>query len=188
MIRNVALLVLLLAAIGAYTFYDDLQGSKKDSGYEKPSSPAGRNNRPAPDFSFRSLDGKNHALSDFKGTPVVLNFWATWCAPCVVEFPQMLELAKSRNDAVFIFLSLDDDQKDLERFLKKYGKILPLPNVRIGLDRDKTISQTMFQTIKLPETYLIDHSQQITDKIIGNSVDWDSPGMREKIRSLGAPL
>ncbi len=139
----------------------------------------------APDFTLTDMDGKAVTLSSFKDKAVVLNFWASWCAPCVVEFPQMLAVAKDhRDDVVFLFLSQDNSSEDMMRFVKKLGSAANLPNVFIALDRDKKVAQDIYATYKLPETYLLSPSHNIEDKIVGLEMAWDSKIMREKIAAL----
>lgn len=185
MTRNLLILAALLSAAAAYTWYDD--GAQQRMS-EKIAAPAIQTaQQKAPDFSFETLTGKKTNLSDFENKPVILNFWASWCAPCVIEFPQMLTLAKNNPGAVFIFLSLDDDEAAMNRFLKKLGPDTKLKNVHIGRDEDKEISQGLYQTFKLPETYLIDSNHDIAEKIIGNSEDWSGPAIQQKITDLTLP-
>lgn len=183
MIRNILILAGLLTLIGAYTWYDDYYRQTPAASQIATTTATGQ---PAPDFAFETLDGKDHKLSDFKGKAIVLNFWASWCAPCVVEFPQMLALAAAgKNGSIFIFVSQDETMDTVKKFMTKQK--IKSPNVLIALDRDKSIGQA-FQTFKLPETYLIDTNLQIRDKIVGNSVEWNSPDMQQKIRKLDKPL
>jgi len=65
--------------------------------------------KPAPQFALANLDGKKVSLSDFKGRPVVVNFWATWCAPCKVEMPWFEEFSKKYAADGFEVLGLTDD-------------------------------------------------------------------------------
>lgn len=179
--RNIFILACLLAVAGGYTWYDN---------YQRQSAPVPLNNvaplalQTAPDFKFKTIGDNTAALSDFHGKGIVLNFWASWCTPCVIEFPQMLRLAKSEPDTVFIFLSQDDTDYAIERFLKKYT-IGALPeNVFIGRDEDQKIARSLYQTYKLPETYLISGDGKIADKVIGADVVWDGDKMRETVRRL----
>ncbi len=143
----------------------------------------------APQFTFTTLSGETRSLSDFKGKAVILNFWATWCAPCVVEFPQMLNLAReTQDDAVYIFLSNDSQNAPIERFVEKlrttHKEELAQKNVFIARDAGKAITQTLYQSYRLPETYLLTPEQVVADKIIGASVTWDAPAMIEKVRRI----
>lgn len=136
----------------------------------------------APDFSFTDIEGKIHSLSDYRGKYVILNFWASWCAPCVEEIPEMIKFSQHRGrKSILIFLSLDENPADIDRFLKKRVPQLPLPNVIIGLDTDKKISQSLFQTYKIPETFLIDRNGIIKEKIIGYYDSWNGPETSSKI-------
>ncbi len=127
---------------------------------------------PAPDVSFKGINGKGYTLEQFKGKTVILNFWATWCSPCLIEFPQLLELAKQdQENIVFIALSVDEDPKAIEDMFSKAGKSfkenLKLENVIIGIDSDKLISKDIFGTIRYPETYIITPDAKIKSKIKG---------------------
>ncbi len=181
--RNLFILLALILSGVAYTWYDGNSARKNTAEPAASAEPDAKTDMSAPDFVFKTMDGKTYKLSTFKGRPVVLNFWATWCPPCVIEFPQMLRLAQ-KTDAVFIFLSQDDDDQAIERFLKKYGKELPIENVYVARDIDKKIAQKSYQTFKLPETYLIDANHMIEEKIIGADVEWDDEKMVMRLRDL----
>ncbi|PZQ48276.1 MAG: hypothetical protein DI551_01955 [Micavibrio aeruginosavorus] len=182
MIRNATLLALVLAACFAYVAVENKTSAPIT---QKTVQGPAQQSRPAPDFSFTDFKGKKQSLSDYMGKAVVLNFWASWCAPCVIEFPQMLELAKAtEGSAVFLFISLDISQRDAEKFLKKYQKDIDRKSILIGLDEDKRISQELYQTYAIPETYLIDRSGTITEKIIGADIQWNGEEMKKKIISL----
>lgn len=183
MIRNIAILVALIAAIGLYTWYEETMSGSKNTN-PPPEKIQDRTRRPAPDFTVTDISGKSHNLSAYKGRVIILNFWATWCAPCVIEFPQMLDLAKkTRKESVVIFLSQDDTDDAIARFLKKNANDRP-DNVVIARDADKSVAQSLYQTYKLPETYIIDPNGRIADKIIGADTRWNDTAMVEKIKSL----
>lgn len=145
--------------------------------------------KPAPMFSFTTMDGRTHQLQDFEGKAVIINFWATWCPPCVVEFPQMLNLAReTHGEAVYIFLSNDAQRAPIERFIDKLKQTQPeemaLDNVLIAQDTGKIITQTLYQSYRLPETYLLGPDLRVADKVIGASVVWDAPDMIAKVRRI----
>ncbi len=177
--KNLLILLALIALGITYTWQSDF--------YSTPAEPVIRTaqiDKPAPDFEFQTIGGKKHELSDYKGKVVVLNFWATWCAPCLIEFPQMLELAAMTEDnSVFLFISIDDDKQKIERFLTKHK--LPA-NVVVGWDKDFSISQKLFGTYKIPETFILSPQQIIREKIIGADIEWNSSSMKDKLNALNA--
>ncbi len=113
--------------------------------------------------------GPTH-LSDFKGKVVVLNFWATWCPPCVEEAPALNHLQQriASRGGVIIGISIDDDSAKYEKFLKDFG--VPFPTWR---DPSAKVMHD-YGTIMIPETYIIDRHGRIARKIIGPQ-RWDSP-------------
>jgi cytochrome c biogenesis protein CcmG/thiol:disulfide interchange protein DsbE len=128
--------------------------------------------RAAKDFQL-TLDGKPVRLSqDLRGKVVVLNFWATWCPPCVEETPSLNLLQQwiAPNGGVVLGVSLDEDESAYENFL-------PSNNVGFPTYRDpaKQIAIS-YGTSMYPETYIIDRQGRIDRKIIGPQ-DWTSPEM-----------
>jgi cytochrome c biogenesis protein CcmG/thiol:disulfide interchange protein DsbE len=82
-----------------------------------------------PDWSLKDLDGKTIQLSDYKGKIVILNFWATWCPPCIAEIPDFIGLEKKYQgkDVVIIGLSVDEDPPAMvAKFVKKAGMNYPV--------------------------------------------------------------
>ncbi len=144
------------------------------------------NYKSAPDITFTAIDGKSFKLSDYKGKLVLLNFWATWCAPCKVEFPQMLELAVNDKDIIFLAVSVDENSEDIARFLKSQKRThVKHADVKIAHDPEKEIAQDTFQVLKYPETVIISPSGKMTDKVVG-ALDWLSPQMKERLEKLKA--
>jgi thiol-disulfide isomerase/thioredoxin len=183
MTRNILILMCLLSALAAYTLYEERGAIWAHNISADAQSP--ERAEQAPDFQFTSLSGKSHRLSDFNGKAVVLNFWASWCAPCLIEFPQMLDLAKMTNDkAVFLFISVDEKKENMERFLKKMGKAVLQKNVFIAHDPRQVITQDLYQTYRLPETYLINSEGLIADKIIGASITWNDDAAKQRVEAL----
>lgn len=138
----------------------------------------------APDFAYTSLEGKKNSLHGHKGNVVLLHFWATWCPPCIIEFPDLIDLAlKQQKHFTLLAISTDKEKTDIKKFLKKLGKPLP-DNFIIIHDRDKNITQALYQTIKLPESQLINTRSQSVEKIIGPQDNWNSPAWNQKIEAL----
>lgn len=132
----------------------------------------------APDFSVQDSDHKV-SLSDFRGKIVVLNFWATWCPPCVEEMPslvQMDERLKNKGIAV-LGVSIDVDADAYHRFLKEHK--VGFVTVRDPAQK----SASLYGTHGWPETYIIDRSGIVRRKFIG-PVDWDRPEIGEFLNKL----
>jgi thiol-disulfide isomerase/thioredoxin len=114
-----------------------------------------------------------------KGQVVVLNFWATWCPPCVEEMPSLVTMQKQlANKGVTVFaVSLDVDKGAYEKFLRDHG--VELLTVR---DPDQK-SSSMYGTFRYPETYIIDRKGVVRRKFIG-AVDWTHPEIESYIAGL----
>jgi peroxiredoxin len=130
----------------------------------------------AEDFALR-LDGKPMHLSDLHGKVVVLNFWGTWCPPCIEETPalnRLQEYIASRN-AVVLGVAADEDQAIYQKFLIDHGVTFPTYRDPATKDNHSAIALT-YGTVMVPETYIIDRQGKIARKIIGMQ-EWDSPEM-----------
>ncbi len=123
----------------------------------------------APDFTVRDSD-RTVTLSQLKGQVVVLNFWATWCPPCIEEMPSLVQMQqemKSKGVTV-LAVSVDVDEGNYRRFLKDH-------NVNLLSVRDGDMkSNSLYGTFKFPETYIIDRNGIMRRKFIG-AVDWTEP-------------
>lgn len=126
----------------------------------------------APDFSYTTLEGETHKLSNLQGKVVLVHFWASWCQPCKLEFPALLELARNHPDnLVILAFSVDDAPQAITRFVK--DESLP-KNFSLIWDEGKKISRDLFQTVNYPETILVGCNRQMEDKIIGMAEDWET--------------
>jgi thiol-disulfide isomerase/thioredoxin len=127
----------------------------------------------APDATFKDLDGKDVTLSSLKGKVVVLNFWATWCEPCQVEIPWMIELQQKNADKGFTILgaAMDDEGKSVvEPYVQKTefdvdGKKMKM-NYPIVLGNDDVASK-FGGLIGLPTTVVITRDGKIAKRFIG---------------------
>jgi thiol-disulfide isomerase/thioredoxin len=135
----------------------------------------------APDFEFTDWQGRAQKMSDFKGKIVILNFWASWCAPCVKEFPLLLDVVNTHSDSVVLMaLSSDTDAAAMTNFLTRQNfKNLKGDNVFIALDAGGKVTQGLFQTYRLPETIIIDRNGFMRDKLIG--ANWDKTELEKLI-------
>ena len=118
-------------------------------------------------------------LSQFKGQVVVLNFWATWCPPCVEEMPSLVQMQQKMKDKgiTVLAISVDVDDGAYKKFLQDHN--VNLLSVR---DADQK-SSDLYGTFKFPETYIIDRNGVVRRKFIG-AVDWTEPDVIEYLEKL----
>jgi peroxiredoxin len=124
----------------------------------------GEVNRPAPDFSLQTLDGRTISLTQYRGQVVLVNFWGTWCEPCKRELPA-LQAASQRyagKGLTIIGVNLTDDEKlqgnsesDVRSFIERYQVTYP-----VALDRDGTVTNA-FRVFPLPTSFFIDAQGRI---------------------------
>jgi thiol-disulfide isomerase/thioredoxin len=134
-----------------------------------------------PKISFQSGSGRKLALDDFRGRVVLLNLWATWCAPCRAEMPTLDNLQAILGGADFEVLALSLDQggvQDVERFYQDLG----LRHLAIYVD-PTTRAQRELRVFGLPTTLLIDADGRELGRLIGPT-DWDSHEMVSFLRSF----
>jgi cytochrome c biogenesis protein CcmG/thiol:disulfide interchange protein DsbE len=134
--------------------------------------------RPEKDFPL-TLGGAPTSLAAFRGKIVVLNFWASWCQPCVQEAQSLNVLQQQLKPlgGTVLGVSLDEDGSAYDSFLKTYQIDFPTyrdPSTQIALN---------YGTTMYPETYIIDPKGRIDRKIIGPQ-DWTSPAMLAYFQSL----
>jgi cytochrome c biogenesis protein CcmG, thiol:disulfide interchange protein DsbE len=132
----------------------------------------------APDFTVQDSQNKV-TLSQLHGQVVVLNFWATWCAPCVEEMPSLVDMQRRLKDkgVTVVAVSVDVDEGAYRQFVKNHH--VNLLTVR---DPDQK-SNALYGTSKFPETYIIDRKGVIRRKFIG-AVDWTAPEIRDFLSKL----
>ena len=133
-------------------------------------------------FQFGSLEGKSISTQNFANNIVIIHFWATWCPPCVEEIPKIIKFANNNPDISVLTFAVNNKPDDVQKFFKKY-KISDHKNLVVGLDQDKHISQNMFNTIKLPETFVMTPSFTIYETITGVNNDWNDPQWISKIKN-----
>lgn len=180
---NIILLTLTILLGAGLTFW--LDGSSNPGSSGAPIVPVVAAEKvsgdPVPAFEFRDINGKIHHINDFKGKVTLINFWATWCAPCVIEFPKLIKLASDHPDIFVIALSSDIHDEKITHFLKKISAVPA--NFIIARDVKRKITTDVFQTFKLPETLIISTSGTISKKIVGDT-EWDGQDIQNLLLSL----
>lgn len=132
--------------------------------------------RKAPDFTVS--DGTNTIqLSSYRGKIVLLNFWASWCGPCIQETPGLEQLHHDQPELKILGVSVDTDADSYQRFLKHFR--VDIPTV---MDPDEKVAK-LYHTDGWPETYIIDRKGIIRRKVVGDP-DWSNPEMRAFLKSL----
>lgn len=131
-----------------------------------------------PDFQLPDATGHTVSLSQQKGHPVLLNFWATWCPPCVDEVPSLEDLARrlKGTDMRMLAVSVDDEWDQIRRFFAKGS------DIGVLLDKSHDIPKK-FGTEKFPETFMIDSAGRVRYYFI-NKRDWSRPEAVACLESL----
>jgi peroxiredoxin len=130
----------------------------------------------APDFTI--VDGsRSLSLDRYRGKVVVLNFWASWCAPCVEEIPSLNALQSRMPQVVVLGVSTDEDASAYQQFLTDHR--VTFPTIRDGTQH----SNELFGTYRFPETYIIDQQGRIRRKFIG-PIEWTTPEILEYLSDL----
>ena len=133
---------------------------------------------PAPAFTIQD-DERKITLDQFRGKIVVLNFWASWCAPCISETPSLVKMQSVLGDkgVVVVAISVDEDEQAYHRFIKEYGINF------ITVREPSAYTQHLYGTEELPESYVIDRDGILRRRLI-NAVDWNSPEVLEFLTKL----
>ncbi len=137
----------------------------------------------APVFALPRLEADRESsslsLAALRGRVVLLNFWATWCAPCEAEMPSMERLyaALGGHDFELVAISVDSDRADVEAFERRFELSFP-----ILLDPDMTVA-IGYQVDRFPESILIDRDGRVVARYVGPR-DWDAPEYVDRIRRL----
>jgi cytochrome c biogenesis protein CcmG/thiol:disulfide interchange protein DsbE len=144
----------------------------------------------APQFSTPMLDGGEFNTSSLSGTVRIVHFWASWCGPCIEEFPHLVALADHfAGRMTVVAVATQDEVSDIERFLKQSPKTAeisrysqPGKGIVIVLDGESKIADT-FGTAQLPESYIIDKAGKVRRKI-ASSIDWMQPSSIEALQQM----
>jgi cytochrome c biogenesis protein CcmG, thiol:disulfide interchange protein DsbE len=144
----------------------------------------------APDFTVKDSD-RTVSLHDLHGKVIVLNFWATWCPPCVQEMPALVTMQSQLKDRVNVLaVSVDQDPDTYHRFLRQYNvNLLTVRDPVTDSNPEEPNASTLYGTTKLyktdgyPETFIIDTQGVIRRKFIG-PVEWTKPEIMEYLKQL----
>ena len=132
--------------------------------------------RAAPDFTVADGD-RTLQLSSYRGKVVVLNFWASWCTPCIEEIPSLNQLQRQMPQLVVLGVDLDRNPDAYQRFLTQHR--VDFTTIRDAQQQ----SNALYGTFVFPETYVIDRGGRIRRKFI-SAQDWTSPEILEYLSRL----
>jgi thiol-disulfide isomerase/thioredoxin len=130
-------------------------------------------------FALRSLEGETIPPSHFSERVLFVNFWATWCGPCVEEMPTIVELAgaEGESEVEFLLISIDESERDVRRFEKQHGLALPL------YLRGWQPGESTFTAGIVPATFIVNKKGEIVYQHHG-AANWNSEPIRGFLRSL----
>lgn len=177
-----ASVVALLLAFGMYSFWGHFKQrfENKEIGRQNQILDS-MESQGIPPLSLPTLSGDKFSLDLIKGKVAFINFWASWCDPCVREFPSMLQLVDHfKGDLVLVAISNDENKEDMENFVKAFGA--KRKNVYILWDPKREVSES-YGTTKLPETYLVGPDLKLIRKIVGVE-KWFTDGSRRYLGEL----
>lgn len=139
--------------------------------------------KPAPSFTLKSVDGKTVSLSDYKGKAVLLNFWATWCGPCKLEMPWLIQMQKKYASQGFTVLGISEDDgstKQVSDFMAKMGVDYPV------LMYDDQMNKAYGGIDYLPTSYYIGRDGKVIIESGGLISESEMEANIQKILATGA--
>jgi thiol-disulfide isomerase/thioredoxin len=134
-----------------------------------------------PEITFQDADGREHKLADFRGRVVVLNLWATWCAPCREEMPALDRLQAARGGPDLVVLALSLDRAGLDQIQAFYEEV-GVRNLPIYRDPTAAAGRAL-RAPGLPTTLVIDRAGNEVGRVLGEAV-WDGPEALELLDAV----
>jgi len=124
---------------------------------------------PAPDFSLPDLKGTTRTLADFRGKVVIVNFWASWCPPCIQEMPGLKRLQEKRADQPFVILAVNVGEKKYRVW--KFARLIDF-TLSVLLDTRSKVFEDWGASV-LPTSFMLDSAGRIRYRVQGD-LEWDS--------------
>jgi thiol-disulfide isomerase/thioredoxin len=124
--------------------------------------------QPAPDFSVEVIDGGTFTLSEARGQPVIVNFWASWCGPCRTEIPDISAFAAANPDVTIVGVAVQDAEQTARDFAAEIDAAYPLALGTVAVE-------DAYPNLGLPATYVVDANGVVTE-IINGIVDGETLG------------
>jgi len=172
----IVITVLVAAFGGAWIGLTRVQAGEANPNGRPPSPNIGH---PAPDFTLPALSGESLSLSDLRGRPVVLNFWATWCGPCRVEIPALEAASQAAgSQGVILGVNVQEDPERVMAFAAELGITYP-----IVLDASAEVAR-LYRVNGFPTTYFIDPQGVVAGVFHG---PLNAPLLETRLMELSAP-
>lgn len=133
----------------------------------------------APHFKVTADDGKTFTPQDFGGKVLVLNFWASWCPPCITETPSLEQFAKEFGPQGVVVLGISQDSKEpnYKKFIQRFG-------ITFETARDPHADiAASYGTFQIPETYIIGRDGKVIEKVISNQ-NWMDPEFLARVKRM----
>lgn len=143
--------------------------------YADAEGPEARTGEPAPDFRLALEDGRGLSLSDLKGRPVLINFWATWCAPCRKEMPAILAAAEAEPELVVLAVNVGETPERIHSFSEEFGMEVPVVQDPDG------VLYSRYRVRGMPTSYFVDR-QGVLDTLVPGAMS------SSKLDEVLAPL
>lgn len=166
--KCIVLVVLLVAACNSPSQQEGGDTSAQTNGQQE--EQAG----PLSKVALKDLEGNSVKLEDYAGKTIVLNFWATWCKPCIIEMPSMEEAKASLGDEFVFLLASDESMEKISSFVEKQNIDLPFVRLQNGVQN--------LQITALPTTWII-RDGEILKEIIG-AREWNTEENIEELKNL----
>lgn len=180
--RISVILLLAIAALGIGGYYWGLADRAASPQFDQFSWAKQR--EPAPPLTVSDAAGAPVSLADFRGRAVLVNLWATWCAPCLIEMPALDRLQAEFADRPFAVLPISIDRDGLQK-IEGFYQAAGIERLPILLDPKMSAPQA-FQAAGMPTSILIDAEGRIVGRLAGEA-EWDSPAAIELIESVLPP-
>lgn len=156
--------------------------TQSSAGVERLSLIDGMEANGVPNIKGKTIDGKDFDLQDLKGKVVIINFWASWCGPCLEEFPSLITLVKKMaGKVVLVAVSEDNTKEEIDTFLKAFPEIKN-SNIYVIHDDTREFGRS-YNADRLPESFITGPDLKLKKKIVG-TIDWNTPNAVEYLSGL----
>lgn len=156
--------IFALVVAGAWAWFSRAPESAASAG--RIASP--REGFPAPDFTLDTLAGETVSLSSYRGSVVIVNLWASWCAPCRAEMPTIEKLYEANRERGLVVLAVNSTVQDTEQDARSFAEEIGV-TFAVLLDRDGSVSRR-YLLRALPSTFVVDRDGIIQSVIVGGPV------------------